>query len=115
MKNIAILVVFLASALSFGQQKQPQLDNVDGLVKATYLFDNGEVQQQGFFKEGKLHGKWISYDANGSKKAVAEYNEGEKTGKWFFWNENSTSEVDYSKNAIAAVKKWSNESIADKN
>jgi antitoxin component YwqK of YwqJK toxin-antitoxin module len=85
------------------------------MVKATYFFENGTIQQEGFFKDGKLEGKWISYNQNGTKKAIAEYSEGIKTGKWFFWNENSLSEVDYTNNAIATVKNWNNLSIASSN
>lgn len=116
MKNITIIVSLFMSIVTFGQQKStPVLDEENGLVKATYLFDNGAVQQQGFFKDGKLHGVWVSFDENGVKKSTAQYSNGEKTGKWFFWNESSLSEVDYDQNKIAAVKKWNKESIADKN
>lgn len=115
MKNIVIIVVFLGSLLSFGQQILPQLEEVNGLVKATYFYENGVVQQQGFFNEGKLDGKWISYDEKGDKKSIAEYSNGEKVGKWFFWNSNSLAEVDYAHNTITDIKNWSKESLADKN
>ncbi len=115
MKNIAIIALLLVSTLTFAQEKSPKLEEVNGLVKATYYFDNGQIQQEGFFKEGKLEGKWISYDVNGNKKAIAEYTNGQKTGKWFFWNEQSLSEVDYSNSAVASVKIWNKEAIADKN
>ena len=115
MKNIAIIAMLLVSTLTFAQNKTPKLEEVNGLVKATYYFDNGQIQQEGFFKDGKLDGKWISYDVNGNKKAIAEYNNGQKTGKWFFWNDKSLSEVDYSNSAVAAVKTWNKEVIADKN
>lgn len=115
MKNIAIIALLLVSTLTFAQDKSPKLQEVNGLVKATYYFDNGQIQQEGFFKEGKLEGKWISYDVNGNKKAIAEYTNGQKTGKWFFWNEQSLSEVDYSNSAVASVKVWNKEAIADKN
>lgn len=115
MKNIAIIALLLVSTLTFAQEKSPKLEEVNGLVKATYYFDNGQIQQEGFFKEGKLEGKWISYYVNGNKKAIAEYTNGQKTGKWFFWNEQSLSEVDYSNSAVASVKIWNKEAIADKN
>ena len=115
MKNFTFLITILIASLSFGQQKTPQLEEENGLVRATYFFENGTIQQQGFFKEGKLHGKWVSFDENGIKKSIAEYKEGEKTGKWFFWSDSSLSEVDYDQNKIAAIKKWNKEAIADKN
>jgi antitoxin component YwqK of YwqJK toxin-antitoxin module len=115
MKKIATLAIILISGLTFAQEKSPKLEEVDGMVKATYYYDNGQVQQEGLFKDGKLEGKWISYDMNGNKKSIAEYKNGEKTGKWFFWNDKSLAEVDYSKGAVASVKNWNKEAIADKN
>lgn len=115
MKKIVILVALFIGSIAFSQQKNVQLEEVNGLVKATYLFNNGNIEQQGFFKDGKLDGIWTSYDESGKKKSVAEYKDGVKVGKWFFWNGNNLSEVDFSRNTIADVKKWNKESIADKN
>ena len=107
MKKYVIMAALLVSGLTFAQEGKPKLEEVDGMVKATYYYENGQVQQEGFFKDGKLEGKWVSYNENGSKKAIAEYTKGEKTGKWFFWNEDSLNEVDFSESRIAEVKKWS--------
>lgn len=115
MKKIVMMAALLVSCLTFAQNKTPELDEVNGLVKATYYYENGKIQQEGFFKDGKLEGKWISYDENGNKKAIAEYSNGAKAGKWFFWNDNSLAEVDYSNNAVATVKTWNKGAIADKN
>lgn len=115
MKKYVIMSILLVSGIAFSQEVKPTLEEVDGMVKATYYYDNGKVQQEGFFKDGKLDGKWVSYDENGSKKSIAEYTNGNKTGKWFFWNEKSLTEVDYSSGMIASVKNWNKEAIADKN
>jgi antitoxin component YwqK of YwqJK toxin-antitoxin module len=114
MKKYAIIAVLLVSGLTFAQNSAPKLEDVNGLVKATYYYDNGQVEQEGFFKDGKLEGTWVSYNENGSKKAVAEYTNGEKTGKWFFYNQNTVAEVNYSNGAVATVKSL-NSAIADKN
>lgn len=114
MKKYVIIAVLLVSGLTFAQNKAPKLENVNGLVKATYFYDNGQIEQEGFFKDGKLDGTWTSYNENGSKKAVAEYTNGEKTGKWFFYNQNTIAEVNYSNGAVTAVKSL-NSAIADKN
>ncbi|MBY0485807.1 MAG: membrane-binding protein [Flavobacteriaceae bacterium] len=115
MKRYVIMAALLVSGLTIAQSKEPKLEEVNGLVKATYYFDNGQVQQEGFFKDGKLDGKWISYNENGIKVAIAEYTNGEKTGKWFFWNDKTLAEVDYSNGAVASIKNWNKEAIADKN
>jgi antitoxin component YwqK of YwqJK toxin-antitoxin module len=115
MKRYVIMAALLVSGLTFAQNREPKLEEVNGLVKATYYYDNGQIQQEGFFKEGKLDGKWISFNENGTKNVEAEYTNGEKTGKWFYYNEKAVAEVDYSKGAVANVKTLSQNSIADKN
>ncbi|GAA4077687.1 hypothetical protein GCM10022389_24530 [Flavobacterium cheonanense] len=115
MKNLLLTLVILISGLSFGQAIEPVLEAENGLVKATYHYENGAVQQVGYFKDGKLDGKWTSYDVNGNVSAIAEYTNGEKSGKWMFYSNGSTvSEVSYVDNRIVDVKKFSQNSIADK-
>ena len=106
---IAVLVV---SSVTFAQNSEPKLEEVNGIVKATYYHENGKIQQEGFFANGKLEGKWVSFDQNGVKIAIAEYSNGVKVGNWFFWNNDGLSEVDYSKDNILSVKKWSKGSVA---
>ena len=111
MKKIMILGALAISALTFAQTKKPVLEQNGELVKATYHYANGTVQQVGFFKDGKLTGQWIAYDVNGNKKSLGEYVNGEKTGKWFFWNDKSLSEVDYSNSRVASVKSWKQDAL----
>ena len=115
MKKFMIIGTVLISGMIFAQNIEPKLEEVGNLVKATYYFENGQIQQQGFFKDGKLEGKWIAYDATGNKKSIGEYNNGEKIGKWFFWNESILSEVDYSNNQIALVKNWKQDALVNRN
>ncbi len=102
MKKYMIIGAVLISGMIFAQ-KEPKLEVVGNLVKATYYYDNGQIQQEGFFKDGKLEGKWVAFDANGNQKSVGEYTNGEKTGKWIFSNGTKTSKVDYTDNQIALV------------
>jgi antitoxin component YwqK of YwqJK toxin-antitoxin module len=111
MKKYIILSAILFSALTFAQENNPKLEAVGELVKTTYYFENGKIQQEGFFKDGKLDGIWTSYDVNGNKLAVATYDNGEKTGKWFFWNGTNLNEVDYSNSRIASVKTWKKDAL----
>ena len=112
MKKIVIVAVLLVSGMMFAQEVEPKFEVVDNMVKATYFYENGQVKEQGFYLDGKLHGKWVSYNQDGTKQTIGEYNEGQKTGKWFFWNENALSEVDFNKSKITDVKKWSREALA---
>ena len=67
MKKYIILTALLFSGIVFAQENGPKLEAVGELVKTTYYFENGKVQQEGFFKNGKLDGVWISFDENGNK------------------------------------------------
>ncbi|KDN56655.1 toxin-antitoxin system YwqK family antitoxin [Flavobacterium seoulense] len=113
MKKYMIIGAILITGMIFAQAPKPQLEAVGNKVKATYFYENGQVQQEGFYKNGKLDGKWTSYDKNGNKLAVAEYQKGEKVGKWFFWKDSTLSEVDYANNKIASVKHWKKEAIVN--
>ena len=88
MKKLMMIAVLVLSSVTFAQNREPKLEEVNGAVKATY------------------------YHENGVKIAIAEYSHGEKVGNWFFWNNEGLSEVDYSKDAILSIKKWSKGSVA---
>jgi antitoxin component YwqK of YwqJK toxin-antitoxin module len=107
-----ILCVLFVSGIMFGQSIEPEYEIQGNLVKVTYYHDNGKVKQEGFYKDGKVHGKWISYAENGKKLSLGEYNNGVKSGKWFFWNAAVLNEVDYENSRIASVSKWEKQMIA---
>jgi antitoxin component YwqK of YwqJK toxin-antitoxin module len=115
MKKILFLGVFLISGVAFAQSAKPVLEQEGKLVKATYYYENGNMQQQGYFKDGKLEGQWIAFDENGNKTSIGEYANGQKTGKLFFWNKTSLSEVDYSDSRVASVKSWKQDAIVNRN
>lgn len=95
----------MLSGMAFSQNNNPVLEEEGQLVKATYYYDNGKVQQVGYFKDGKLEGKWTAYNENGTINSIAEYTNGVKSGKWTFNADGvTTSEVAYSNNQVVAVK-----------
>jgi len=104
--NSLLFVILFVTTLTFAQRPEVTYSEKDGLVEATYYFENGNIEQKGTFKNGKLHGIWTSYDSNGNKLAVGNYENGTKTGKWFFWIDNSLKEVDYSDSRIVSVHEW---------
>ncbi len=111
MKKYIVLVAVLISGMTFAQNVKPKLEAVGNKVKATYYYESGQIQQVGFYKDGKLQGEWVSFDLNGNKTAIAKYDKGEKVGKWFFWNDIVLNEVDYSNNRVASVKNWKKRSL----
>lgn len=105
-----MIIALFVGVIATAQEVKPTVEQIsDDMVKVTYYYQNGTVNQVGTFKDNKRHGEWISYNLQGEKIAQAEYNKGEKSGKWFFWNGNQLREVDYNNNAIVAVNTWINE------
>jgi antitoxin component YwqK of YwqJK toxin-antitoxin module len=119
MKKFVILVAVLFSGVVFAQDSKPVLEPFGKKIRATYFFENGQVQQEGYFVDGKLDGIWVSYNEDGDKIASGEYVAGVKTGKWFFWSQNadkkSLCEVDFSQNQISKVKNWRQDAFATSN
>lgn len=121
MKKYIVISAILFSGIIFAQDLKPTLEQFGNKIKATYYFENGQVQQVGFFENGKLEGLWVAFDENGNKTSSGEYKKGIKTGKWLFWSNynelgiNSLSEVDYSNNRIASVKNWKQEALVNRN
>lgn len=103
MKKNLIAVMVLFSGVLFAQVIEPKYEIIGKKVKATYYFDNGQVKQEGFYKDGKLTGQWVAFNEDGSKQSEGEYENGIKTGKWYFWTVSHVSEVTYSDNKIAKV------------
>ena len=69
------------------------------------------VSQTGTYNlDGKLQGKWLSFDTEGNKIVSANYDNGKKVGKWFYWNDKTLKEVDYTNNTIVSVKDWTDSS-----
>ena len=111
-KSMILAGVFLVSGATMAQNDAPKptFEKDGDLIKGTFYYEDGSVRQKGTYKDGELHGEWVSYDQNGEKKAIATYENGQKHGKWFFWEDNKLTEVDYKSNQIASVNKWTSES-----
>lgn len=106
MKNIIFVFAFLVASYSFAQDNLKKVTTVQkgDLIEATYYSANGSIEQQGTFnKEGKLHGLWVSYNADGEKITSGNYENGKKVGKWLFWNDDTLKEVDYENSQISNV------------
>lgn len=111
MKKLLMIAVMMLGVTAMAQEVQPQFEKLDnGLTKATYFHENGQIAQVGTFLNKERHGEWISYDIHGTKTAKAEYANDQKTGKWFFWKGDVLTEVDYSRNDIVSVNTWVNKS-----
>ena len=104
-KIFAILTILLISSnLSIAQSVEPTFEKENDLVKATYFYDNGMVKEVGFFKEDKLHDKWVSYDQEGKISIVAQYENGLKDGQWFIVEEDHVKQLTYQDNKLIKVE-----------
>lgn len=103
MKNTIFLLAFLIGAVSFGQQKRDlKLNENTNLIDVTYYHDNGVVSQKGSYTlDGKLHGEWLSFNAQGEKTVSANYDNGKKVGKWIHWIDGVRKEVNYVNNVAS--------------
>lgn len=57
----------------------------DGSVE--FYYPTTEIMEQGNFKGGLKHGKWVRWSEKGNKLAEANYSKGKKDGKWLIWDE----------------------------
>lgn len=119
MKKCIIMMAILFSGTLFAQESKPVLELFGKKIRATYFHENGQIQQQGYFENGKLEGVWVAFDEKGNRTSTGEYTNGVKTGKWFFWTQANDAfvknlcEVDYSSNKIANIKNWKPDAMAN--
>ena len=109
MKQLLIIgLIGLFSLTANAQEKKDLVLNQEtNLIEAVVYHDNGAIAQTGTYNiAGKLHGKWISFDNQGQKTAVALYENGYKVGTWLFYQGDILKEVTYTNNAISEVNTW---------
>ena len=52
-----------------------------------YFDEKGVKINEQNFSDGKPDGKWITYNANGSKSGEGYYKNNLKEGKWTYWDD----------------------------
>ena len=99
----------LAFVLTFGltvaaQDKQEIVKIVtvsEGkLTKFSMYHENGQLAQQGYLKNNKLHGKWLKYSEEGEILCIANYSRGKRNGTWLFWDDKDLTEVEFKNNKV---------------
>jgi len=51
-------------------------------------YDNGQKENEGRYKDGRLTGKWTFWYESGQKESEANYKNGKLDGKSTWWNKN---------------------------
>ncbi|WP_405200289.1 toxin-antitoxin system YwqK family antitoxin [Christiangramia sp. LLG6405-1] len=112
LKNILVAAILATGTVAMAQDNDPKpaFEKQGELIKGIFYYEDGNIKQEGTYKDGRLHGEWISYNKDGEKTAIANYENGQKDGKWFFWTEDKLTEVDYKDSVIASVNSWKSES-----
>lgn len=101
---IILITVMFFYVGGFAQTNKNKTYKKQGnLVSVTSYFENGQIKEQGFYKNKKLHGEWSRYDENGKRIVLAYYSKGIKTGVWKFITNGVISKVNYSNNKISNV------------
>lgn len=54
--------------------------------KSSIWYENGELQQEGEYKDGIKNGKWLSFFNNGRLETISFYKTGNKVGVWIYYN-----------------------------
>ncbi|WP_408045453.1 toxin-antitoxin system YwqK family antitoxin [Tenacibaculum litopenaei] len=108
MKKLVVAACFLA-VTAMSAQVAPKYEKAGDLVKVTYYHKDGSVKEQGYFKNKKLEGTWMTFDQEGNKTAIAHYEAGKKVGKWFLWHKDGLREVDFKNHTVASVQNWKEE------
>ena len=106
MKKGLLVIMTLCSVYMHSQKVEPTFEKDGKMVKATYFHDNGEIAQVGFMLNGKLHGDWTMFNAEGTKIAAGKYDDGKKQGIWHFYEGDMVKEVEFVDSKIAAVRDW---------
>lgn len=114
--TVSLMCVITMSAFAQKTENKPKFEKLEnGLVQATYYYEDGKVRETGFFKNKKLHGAWLRYDEDGNIMTKAKYDSGKRTGVWLFWEGDILREVTYDKHAIVEVTTWTNSTTLVKN
>lgn len=78
MRIVFLLAAVLAISVSCGPSDGPYKDE----------YNNGQVKEEGAYRDGEKSGKWIYYWRNGNVQTVGYYTDGEPSGRWTYYDEN---------------------------
>ena len=60
---------------------------LDKLKMEREYYEDGEIKEEGNYKDGERDGKYTSYYKNGQIKSEGNYKDGERVGKWISYYE----------------------------
>ena len=84
MRHLILILTLVLTTGSLCAQEQKIITKEDNnTFKVVYLNEDGNIMQQGFIKNNKLHGKWSSFNKTGIKIISGQYEKGKKLANGF--------------------------------
>ena len=71
-----------------------------------FYYPTSEIMEQGNFKAGLKHGKWVRWSEKGDKLAEAYYVKGKKDGEWLIWDERGVKRYEMNYKNGVKVGTW---------
>ena len=68
--------------------------------KKTNYYENGQIESEGFIKDGMKQGEWIYFEQNGDTLQILNYLLDSLNGKSFYYENNKLKSVETYKNGI---------------
>ena len=78
----------LMSNYLFSQTTQFTDNDGDGVIEYTLLRNNGTIEEEGFYFNGKMVGTWVPYYPSGTINIKANFRDGLRHGSWLIYDEN---------------------------
>jgi antitoxin component YwqK of YwqJK toxin-antitoxin module len=105
--NFLVLCLMIGFLSTAQQQSNKVVQETEGdLIKVSFFHPNGELAQQGYLKNNKLHGKWVQFSEEGEQLCLANYKMGKREGTWLFWTNGNLTQVDFANNKILNQVSW---------
>ena len=99
--------ICIISMVNFLFRLDATKNNLEGLETSYYA--NGQIKEEGNYKDGKKDGLWKYWDENGKLRYEKNYKDGERDGLWKEWFKNGqlTAESNYKDGLPDGLwKKW---------
>ena len=90
--------VLVDELINKGSEYYPLMYSADGLYTGVGfdVYPDGELKEEGAWKDGKIDGLWKGWDENGQLKWERNYKDGKRDGLWKRWYEDG--QIEYEEN-----------------
>ena len=124
MKTLAFLLTLLALpsllAAQDGMKREYYPDGrvskvywlTDDVVRVVSYHENGKVKEKGGYINGRPHGRWVQFDAEGHRTCRAKFDRGQRTGNWVLRTMDGASHrLSYRNNKLLHGKEYDGQGV----